>query len=123
MLVADINVTVNQVYNLFQQAFLDGASVTDVFSEQWDSYRRVSCLRIFTHTHTHTHAYYFWQEAEEFFSSKGFTSVPQVLVNGVQLDLREDLESELVTRMQYQTFEIQQALFNVSMCCAGTLLL
>lgn len=53
------------------------------------------------------------QEARAFYSSKGFTSLPQVLVNGVQLDLEENLETALVTQMQYQTFEIQQALFNV----------
>lgn len=46
--------------------------------------------------------------------SKGFGSVPQVLVNGVQLELEEeDLESALVTLMQQQTYEIQQAIFTV----------
>ena len=48
-----------------------------------------------------------------FFAGKGFNSAPQVLVNGVQLDLEEDLETSLVTQMQYQTYEVQQALFTV----------
>lgn len=54
------------------------------------------------------------QEASHFFASKGFTSVPQVLVNGVSLDLEEeDLETAIVTHMQRQTFTLQQALFAV----------
>jgi hypothetical protein len=41
-------------------------------------------------------------------------SVPQVLVNGVALDLEEeDLEAAIVTHMQRQTFTLQQALFTV----------
>lgn len=57
------------------------------------------------------------QEASTFYLAKGFSSLPQVLVNGVQLDLKEeDIETAIVTRMQYQTFEIQQAVFNVCIC-------
>ena len=56
------------------------------------------------------------KEAREFFLSKGFGSVPQVLVNGVQLNLEEeDLETAIVTQMQHQTYEIQQAIFTVRM--------
>lgn len=60
------------------------------------------------------------QEASHFFASKGFSSVPQVLVNGVSLDLvEEDLETAIVTHMQRQTFTLQQALFAV---CSFSLL-
>ncbi len=57
-----------------------------------------------------------FQEADAFYSAMGFSSLPQVLVNGVQLNLQEeDIETAIVGRMQYQTFEIQQAVFNVCM--------
>lgn len=46
--------------------------------------------------------------------SRGFGAVPQVLLNGVQLELEdEDLELAVVSVMQQQTYEIQQALFTV----------
>ena len=36
-------------------------------------------------------------------------------MNGVQLDLeQEELEAAIVTRMHQQTYEMQQAIFNVS---------
>ena len=58
------------------------------------------------------------QEARAFYLAKGFSGVPQVLVNGVQLSLQDqDIESAIVTRLQYQTFEIQQAVFNVGFLC------
>ncbi len=42
--------------------------------------------------------------------------MPQVLVNGVQIDLeQEELEATIVTRMHQQTFELQQAIYNVGL--------
>lgn len=55
-----------------------------------------------------------FQKSLEFFEEKGMETLPQVLVNGVQLDMEEDLESSVVMAMQKQTFEIQQSIFMVS---------
>ena len=56
-----------------------------------------------------------FQRARQFFLTKGLGSLPQVLVNGLQINLEEEeLETAIVTHMHQQTYELQQAVFNVS---------
>jgi UDP-glucose:glycoprotein glucosyltransferase len=47
----------------------------------------------------------------EFYMSRGFDGLPQVLVNGIQLNDDEDLQNGIVTEVQQQTMEIQQQVF------------
>jgi UDP-glucose:glycoprotein glucosyltransferase len=52
------------------------------------------------------------KEAVAFFGAKGLRSLPQVLLNGVQLDLEEeDLEAAIVNQLQQQTYLLQRWIY------------
>jgi UDP-glucose:glycoprotein glucosyltransferase len=64
-------------------------------------------LDVLEESSTHT------MEAAAFFKGTGLRLLPQVLLNGVLLDLEEDLEAAIVGQLQQQTFLLQRWIYMV----------
>jgi UDP-glucose:glycoprotein glucosyltransferase len=62
-------------------------------------------LDVLEESSTHT------MEAAAFFKGTGLRLLPQVLLNGVLLDLEEDLEAAIVGQLQQQTFLLQRWIY------------
>ena len=58
----------------------------------------------------------FRQESNKFYLDSGIRSLPQIVLNGVLLNMKEDIEQAVVVEVQEQTQLLQQEVYMVSFC-------